>query len=322
MTTMTTFLLLRETRANETRVALTPKDISLLLQNHVDIAFCVEQGAGVKAGFDDAQYEQIGANIRKTVSDTDDNNVKSFQRLFAGVDVIIRAKRANARREAAEIAAMRPGMILIGSLDVRERACDAEGAVQEAPHVVALRQAGVVFHSIDLLDLPRNDPGNLLSVMSQLTGPLAVQESVCRFKAMHHNAPQSLALIGFGVASEAAFHSVLTEENDEFAKINIVSTASGADRARKSIKTHENNHKCSIQVFSYEADDGLPTMQQIVRDAVCDVDIVVTSARRNNASAPLLIDDDTLKLMKRGCVVCDLAGLLLINGDVAILTIF
>ena len=53
--------ILKEARADETRVALTPDAVKALTGKAVSVA--VESGAGVQSGASDADYEAAGAKI-------------------------------------------------------------------------------------------------------------------------------------------------------------------------------------------------------------------------------------------------------------------
>ena len=84
-------LLVKETKAGGQRVALIPDQVAQFVQaqHHV----YVETGAGVAAGFTDAEYKKAGAQIRNG----------SLPEIFADIDIVVRAKRPDAQRESQEI---------------------------------------------------------------------------------------------------------------------------------------------------------------------------------------------------------------------------
>src|SRR5579871_4263882 len=89
-------LLTKETRAGETRVALVPKDIRVLVKKGHHIF--VEHDAGKAAGFSDQDYHDAGATIRHL--DGDDRH--AYQQYFANIDMVVRAKRPDRKREMLE----------------------------------------------------------------------------------------------------------------------------------------------------------------------------------------------------------------------------
>ena len=58
---MKSILICRETDPRETRVAMIPDDIKKLIG--MGFSFKVVSGAGLKSGFDDADYEKAGAAV-------------------------------------------------------------------------------------------------------------------------------------------------------------------------------------------------------------------------------------------------------------------
>src|SRR2546427_1857779 len=88
----------RETTPGERRVALVPETVSKLRDASFEIR--VERGAGDEAGFDDAEYEQAGAEV---VDGGD---------LLTGAAAVVAVGKPSPER----IAAMAPGTVLIGFL--------------------------------------------------------------------------------------------------------------------------------------------------------------------------------------------------------------
>jgi NAD/NADP transhydrogenase alpha subunit len=276
-------LLLRETRAGETRVALVPNDIRALTVSYNGTArFAFERGCGERAGFSDLLYEQAGAEARDTV--VDGASVDAFRQLFAGVHTVVRAKRAAVARERVEAQALSGVQRMIGALDVLERNSD---------HVEVWRRAGVQVVSIDQLVLPVDDPGNLLARMSELTGALAFRDAVAQCAAP----PARIVVLGFGVAGRSALHEAL-EAHPSVTHVVVLGT-----------KRHESPllDDPRVRFVQINADAALDEQVALVRPHVIDADVVIASARRSNTPAPVLIPNETLHAMRAGAVVIDLA---------------
>ena len=89
-------LLVWETKAEETRVALVPSDVKKLVE--IGHKVYVEHNAGMKSGFTDDDYNKAGASIRKI----DYHSSESYKKLFEEINIIARAKRPCREREMLE----------------------------------------------------------------------------------------------------------------------------------------------------------------------------------------------------------------------------
>ena len=89
----------REHAAGERRVALTPDAVARL--EPLGLTVVVESGAGDGAALPDDAYREAGATVVATAAD-----------LYAQGDIVVRVGRI----EAGEVAALRPGPVLVGWL--------------------------------------------------------------------------------------------------------------------------------------------------------------------------------------------------------------
>lgn len=268
-------LLVKETRAGEQRVALTPEDVGILVKK--GHAVFVESTAGNGAGFTDALYQEQGAKIRVLKAETP----TEFQKLFQGIECIVRAKRPARAREILENTAIPDGIIMIGALDPFEQA---------SPHIEEYQQKHLIIHSLDQLSLPTHDPMNLLSAMSKIAGKLALQDAL-----NHRSFPaKTAALIGFGVIG----HAALAEALRQSLQCTVCVTRSTQYQEVEALG-------CKAVLLDKQA--SLVQTQQTVKNVVAMADIVITSARAANQRAPLLIPAATLNQMKTGSVIVDMA---------------
>lgn len=281
-------LLVKETRAKETRVALIPKDAEQLIARGYQIF--VEHGAGIQAGFSDADYEQVGAKIRNSPTT---NTLPPYQQLFADIDLVLRAKRATRAREIIETNAMLPGTVVMGALDPFEK---------ESMHMMEYKQRQLIAVSIDQLSVPADDPRNLLAKMSKIAGRLALQSAVekyydkQKFSATKAHV-DNIVIIGFGIAGKAAFHAAL--QLTPAANDIIVFATNDADI--------ESVRAMGARGMLLNKSTPIEKLQEQIRKQILDADIVITSARKANEKAPLLIPQTTLAMMRSGAVIVDLA---------------
>ncbi len=265
----------KESRAGEQRVALIPKHVKQLIEQGHTVA--IEQDAGVGAGFSNQDYQAAGASV-VTIKQ---QSQASFASALKDINLIVRAKRPSAAREALEIQAVKPGTKMVGALDPLESHSD---------HIAQYHKVGLQAYSIDQLALPADDPMNILAAMSRLAGQLSLKDAIQ--KCQH--TVKSVAIIGFGEAGRSAFFEA---KHQGLQATVIVGNSLTADKVRAA------KGKALI------VDRALPLEQQqsLIKEAISTADIVITTARKAGQKAPILIPESTLTTMKSGVVVVDLA---------------
>ncbi len=268
-------LLVKETRAGEQRVALIPADVATLVQaGHI---VHVEATAGAAAGFADAAYVQAGATLRTLKDET----LATYQALFADINLIVRAKRPNRNREILENQAIPEGISMIGALDPFEK---------NSTHMQEYQHKKLKTHSLDQLPLEVSNPMNLLAAMSKIAGKLAIQDAL-----KHITYPAKTAvIIGFGVVGRAA----LEEAIHQGLSCSVFVTNAGQLQEIEQL---------GARALLLDKHAALATQQAQIKALAQTADIVLTSARRANQPAPLLIPSDTLNQMKPGAVIVDMA---------------
>ncbi len=138
----------------ERRVALTPSVLAPLAK--ADIKVHVEAGAGVEAGYPDAQFEKAGAVI-----------VKDRAKVFADADVIaqVNTYAANPEAGSADLAHLREGLVLIGS-------ADPLGSTKRVQEIAATK---VAAFGLELMPrITRAQSMDILSSMATVAGYKAV----------------------------------------------------------------------------------------------------------------------------------------------------
>eukprot|EP01138_Halocafeteria_seosinensis_P007752 gb/GECG01007920.1/.p1 GENE.gb/GECG01007920.1/~~gb/GECG01007920.1/.p1 ORF type:complete len:350 (+),score=38.89 gb/GECG01007920.1/:1-1050(+) len=271
-------LLVKETRANERRVALLPGEVKQLV--NLGHTVFVESGAGVGVGYSDAAYEEAGATIRSSVK-TSCSAATQWRELFHGVNVVVRAKRPDPHREPQEIAAMESGAILIGALDPFEPG---------RQHVQKYYDKGIKAYSVDQLNNVKADnPLNILAAMSTMTGRLAFEDALKRRDKETNKA----VIIGFGTAGRAAFTSARQH--------GVSANAFYTRNSQKEIIESQGG----LPIY-FPKDQQLESMVEQVREQIHDADVVIAAARSPGEKAPILISEDTLNTLQPGTIVVDL----------------
>lgn len=270
-------LLVKETKAQEQRVALIPTDVASLIQQGHTIA--VEHNAGLAAGYSDQDYQNAGASIRYFYLE---NNTPNLD-FFADIDWVVRVKRADRMREKWESQHIPAGTYMLGALDPLEK---------NSSHIAEYHQAKIIPYSIDQLNFPAGDPINILTSMSKIAGKLALLDAIDKF----NGTPKAVVIIGFGVVGQAAFAEALAQ------KLDVTLVLSHAAQQAKIAQLHPHVH-----TILFNKTDHLLQQQQLIQKIVQDTDLVITSARAANQVAPLLIPAETLALMHPGSVIVDMA---------------
>lgn len=135
-----------ETKTNEARVALTPQDCKVLVEQGCTLH--LQAGAGEKAGYPDALYEKIGVVIQSDAT-----------ALYAGADIIVKVKEP----QAGDLELLEERHTLFCYLHLA-----AEPALVEA-----LKKIGLKAIAFETVVVEGQTP--LLAPMSAIAGRLAVQ---------------------------------------------------------------------------------------------------------------------------------------------------
>lgn len=263
---MKNILVVKETKSQETRVALLPEDIKTLINQGFKIF--VEAGAGAGVGVSDSEFEKAGATIRES----------NLATLFKDIDIIIRAKRADKTREIQELEYIKPGTVIVGTLDPKEK---------NSTHIERFRLAGLDVYSLDYLEVDKKDDLNILERMSSLTGRLAVEDAISKIDKV-----RKIIIIGFGSAGRSAYLKACELGFD----ITVFCT-----RKDDLVEIQKKN-----KAYLLDKDiNNLQANQAIIQKEILDADVVISSAR-SNKGAPTLITDNMLKQLK-DIVIVDLA---------------
>jgi H+-translocating NAD(P) transhydrogenase subunit alpha len=285
-----------ETQPGERRVALVPESCKKLIRAGYEIA--IEAGAGTAAGFADAAYRDLGVNVEADPA-----------ALIRAGDLVLKVNAPATGRPRDEVSWMRPEVIYLGSL-MPLRNVDA---------VRALAQRKVTAFSTDAIPrTTRAQAMDTLSSMANIAGYKGVLLAAVEFNryfpmlmtAAGMVSPARVFVIGAGVAGLQAIATarrlgatvVATDVRPEV-KEQIESV--GAKYVGIELK------QSAAAGGGYAAqlsEDDRQRQSQLLIEECAKVDIVITTALIGGVFAPRLIAAETVRNMKPGSIIVDLAA--------------
>jgi NAD(P) transhydrogenase subunit alpha len=281
---------LKETRPNEKRVAVTPKIAKDFKNQGFDIL--VEKDAGLASAFDNQTYEEAGAKI---VSKDD---------IFKDADVIVKINPL----DEDEIDRLKNGQIVISMVYHRLN-----------PELVKkIASKGATLFSMDAIPrISRAQNMDVLSSQSNLAGYKAVilgADNMTKIFPLMMTAagtitPAKVLIYGIGVAGLQAIATAkrlgaVVEATDVRPETKEQAESLGA----KFISVENDSDDVSEGGYAKEQSaEFLQKQKEAVNKSLFNADLVVTTALVQGAKAPVLITEDQVKQMKRGAVIVDMA---------------
>jgi NAD(P) transhydrogenase subunit alpha len=283
----------KERRAGEARVAATPDTVKKLVALGLDVA--VEAGAGDGARFSDAEYAAAGASI---APDT--------LAAFHDADIVLKVRGP----DAAEIAALKSGAVLIGLL----------APYTEKETASALAAHGVVAFAMEFLPrISRAQAMDVLSSQANLAGYKAVIDAAAQFgrampmmmTAAGTIAPARVLVMGVGVAGLQAIATAR--------RLGAIVSATDVRPATKEqveslgatfVAVVDDEFKAAETAAGYAKEmskEYQAKQAALIADTIRKQDIVITTALIPGRKAPVLVTEDMVKTMKRGSIIVDLA---------------
>ena len=289
----------KETYPGERRVALTPAVVPLLAKAGLEVV--LEAGAGERAGYPDAQYQEKGAKIlpdRGTV--------------FAQSDIVaqVLCHGANDKTGASDLSLMRPGQVLVGFL----RPLGSPDSVQQ------VAKTGVSAYSVELMPrTTRAQSMDALSSMASIAGyksVVVVADELPRIFPMLTTAagtitPSRILVIGAGVAG---LQAIATAKR-------LGAVVSGYD-VRPAVKEQiqslggrfvelplETTDAQDAGGYAKAQDEAFYARQrELLGNVIAESDAVITTAAIPGKKAPVLVTEAMVKRMAPGSVILDLAA--------------
>ena len=289
---MTLVAIPNETSPTDRRTAMSPANISKLVQSGVDAL--VEEGLGIGSGFSDDQYRQAGAIV-----------TKNHEEIFSGSDVVLRIHKPTA--EEAKL--LKSGSIHISHLD----------PFNEKELIKTLKERQVSAISMEMIPrTTRAQKMDALSSQASLSGYVMLLQAANRLNRILPMMmtpsgtikPAKVFVIGAGVAGlqsiatakrlgarVTAFdtRAVVAEQVESlgatFLNIDLGETGQTADGYARQLTAEQLN----IQ-------------QQAQSDEIAKSDIVITTAQVFGRKPPRLVTLETVKRMQPGSIIVDMAA--------------
>jgi NAD(P) transhydrogenase subunit alpha len=283
-----------ETRAGETRVAMTPETAKKLkAQGHT---LHVQSGAGLAASVTDAAYEAVGVEI------TDAAGALSCE-------LVLKVSAPN----AAELKHMKSGAALVGMLNP----FDAEGLGQ---------LAGAGLTSFALEAAPRTTRAQSMDVLSSqanIAGYKAVMVASDKYQRFF---PMLMTAAGTVKAARVVILGVGVAGLQAIATAKRLGAVIEASDVRPSVKEQVESLGGKFIDVPYETAEEKEAAEGVggyarpmpaswlerqkveVAKRVAMADVVISTALIPGRAAPVLVTEDMVKSMKPGSVIVDIAA--------------
>ena len=286
---------LKEISSGEQRVALTP-DSAIQLQK-LGHQCLVEKGAGLSAGFSDAQYEAVGVEICTTAA-----------ALTEVSDVIVKVRPPS----AAEIKSLSSSKTLISFF--------YPGANEALMELAKSKEASVI--AMDMVPrISRAQKMDALSSMANIAGYRAVIEAGNNFgrfftgqiTAAGKVPPAKVLVVGAGVAGLAAIGTstslgAITYAFDVRPEVAEQVESMGAEFVFLDFADDQADGASTGGYAAVSSPEFTAAQLAKFSEIAPEMDIVITTALIPNREAPELWTSDMVASMKPGSVIIDLAA--------------
>ncbi|MGE0405425.1 MAG: Re/Si-specific NAD(P)(+) transhydrogenase subunit alpha [Candidatus Korobacteraceae bacterium] len=289
----------KETYPGERRVALTPNVLPALAKGGMEVV--VETGAGLAAGFADADYTAKGARI-----------LPDRASVFQGSDLVVQVLSygANDRTGKADVSLMRRGQALIGFL----RPLGSVDVVRE------IASTGISTFAVELMPrITRAQSMDALSSMATVSGYKAVLTAADMLPRM---LPMLTTAAGTITAARALIIGVGVAGLQAIATARRLGAVVSAYDLRPAVKEQVQSLgarfvELPLEVKDAEDKGGYAKAQdeafyakqrELLGQVVAASDLVITTAVVPGKKAPVLVTRDMVEGMAAGSVIVDLAA--------------
>jgi H+-translocating NAD(P) transhydrogenase subunit alpha len=297
----------KEIYPGERRVALTPMVVPMLAKAGLEVV--IEAGAGVAAGYPDAQYQDKGAKV-----------LPDRAAVFGQADIVVQVlgHGANDKNGESDLRLMRRGQALIGFL--RPLGTPTKDGKSDASKLQEIAQTGITAFAVELMPrTTRAQSMDALSSMASIAGYKAVLEvadTLPRIFPMMTTAagtitPSRVLIIGVGVAGLQAIATarrlgavVSAYDVRPAAKEQVQSL--GARFVELPLETQDAQ---DARGYAKAQDEAFYAKQrELLGRTVAENDAVITTAVVPGKKAPVLVTAEMVKGMVAGSVILDLAA--------------
>lgn len=285
--------ILKESDADELRVALIPESVKKLVGAKAAVA--VESGAGVGSGAGDADYEAAGASIS--------NNRRA---LLESADLLVAVNRP----APYDVARMKKGAVVISFLR----------PLDEPEKLVPMIERGLTAFAMELIPrTTRAQSMDALSSMATVVGYKAVLVAagiLPRMFPMLTTAagtvpPAKVLVLGAGVAGLQA----IATSRRLGAVVEGFDVRAAAGEAVRSLGAKF----LEVDLGGLQTEDAggyarevteevMQRSRELIARQARQTDCIITTAQVPGRPAPILVTGEAVSGMKRGSVIIDLAG--------------
>jgi NAD(P) transhydrogenase subunit alpha len=285
-----------EVRAGETRVAATPETVKKLTSGgHHKLL--IQAGAGEKASVPDAEFSAVGALIASSAAE-----------LYRQSEIVLKVRAP----EPSELGLIRKDTILIGLLNPYDAAA-----------VESYARAGLTGFALESLPrITRAQAMDVLSSQANIGGYKAVMlaaNEYQRFMPLLMTAAGTVKaarvlVLGAGVAGLQAIATAkrlgaVIEASDVRPAVKEQIESLGAKFLDVPFLTDE-EREIAGGVGGYARPmpaDWMRRQAELVHERAKAADIIITTALIPGRPAPVLLKEETVKAMKPGAVIVDMA---------------
>ena len=289
----------REIATGERRVAIVPEVISQLTRAGHRVL--VEHDAGLRAGFTDDAYRAAGAEI-----------VDSAEEIYAQMQMILKVQRPGRGADSgeAELDMLREGTVLIGLL---QPAGDPALFQQ-------LAERKIIALSMELV--PRTTRAQMMDALSSQStvagykSVLLAANALQKFFPMLMTAagtvrPARVLVIGAGVAGLQAIATArrigaVVEAFDTRPVVKEQVQSLGATFVE--LDVHIEDAQDAGGYAKELSDRHIRLEKELIHKRALQADVIITTALVPGKPAPMLVNAETVRAMRPGSVIVDLAG--------------
>ncbi|NJM55167.1 MAG: Re/Si-specific NAD(P)(+) transhydrogenase subunit alpha [Verrucomicrobiae bacterium] len=280
--------------SEEPRFAASPETVKKLVALGATVR--IEAGAGGRSRFSDAQFTAQGAQVVPTAAEA-----------LAGADILLKVRRP----DAAELAALKPGAMVVGMVDpYGDRAA-----------LEAMAGSKATVFSMELMPrITRAQSMDVLSSQANLAGYKAVVDAAALFEQampMMMTAAGTVPaakcfIMGAGVAGLQAIATARrlgaqVSAND----VRPAAKEQVASLGAKFIAVEDDEFKQAQTATGYAkpmSDAYKAKQDELTAAHIKNQDIVITTALIPGRPAPRLVTRAMVESMKAGAVIIDLAA--------------
>jgi proton-translocating NAD(P)+ transhydrogenase subunit alpha len=289
----------RETFPGERRVALVPVVIPVLMKAGLEVV--VESGAGLDAGYPDAEYTAKGAKVLPGRAD-----------VFGTADVVVQVlcHGSNDRTGQADLPLMRRDQVLVGFLRPL-------GSIESIREIAA---KGVTSFAVELMPrTTRAQSMDALSSMATICGyraAIIAADKLPRMFPMLTTAagtitPARVLVIGAGVAGLQAIATAR--------RLGAVTSAYDMRPAAKEQVQSLGGRFVELPIEAQDAQDArgyaraqdesfYQRQRELLGRVIAESDVVITAAVIPGKKSPVLVTAEMVAGMPHGSVIVDLAA--------------